>query len=197
MKKANGLKDAEVVYCTNCGEKLLRQPVTPDKGHSWPCYRWFDPAGNLADNCPGCGAITSALTTSPAALSRAMILERLGQLGARDQAMIYAMARRIIEVAERETPAGVPAAERANQKEPAFTEERFNTYWSLVGTKLTPAEWAAAGWSMAALRHAVRAAQPKDWDMTDEGIDDLAHVIAAGLAERGHPMTPATDGRPG
>lgn len=39
------------------------------------CWEWFDLAGARADNCPGCGAVTSALTTTEHPSTRSVLRE--------------------------------------------------------------------------------------------------------------------------
>jgi hypothetical protein len=51
------------VYCLKCGAELRRaDDPRGDAGRA--CYQWFDLAGARVDNCPGCGAVTSLLTTT-------------------------------------------------------------------------------------------------------------------------------------
>ena len=103
MQNASKLTNAIKVYCTTCGAEFLRQPVTARrKNRIRICFKWFDREGLLADNCPGCGAATSSLSTSPTALSREAILARLNQLDMHDQGLIFTFARRLIEVADGE-----------------------------------------------------------------------------------------------
>ncbi len=58
----------QTVFCKICATPMLRK----HNGHTpsgRPAYTWFDLAGRLADNCPGCGAFTSAVTTTTTTMS--------------------------------------------------------------------------------------------------------------------------------
>jgi len=54
-----------VVFCLECGAELRRREAARSPGETWRCFQWVDLQGNVARNCPGCGAITSNLTTGP------------------------------------------------------------------------------------------------------------------------------------
>lgn len=63
-----------LVYCTTCGTAMERR----DDPHGDPgreCWLWFNLAGGLADKCPGCGAVTSALTTTVHPSTRSVLRE--------------------------------------------------------------------------------------------------------------------------
>jgi len=53
------------VFCLTCGAELRREDDHRD-AEAWPCYRWLTTAGAPADRCPGCGTVTSKLSTTPA-----------------------------------------------------------------------------------------------------------------------------------
>jgi len=55
-----------IVVCIHCGTEMLRRPARPDAPRiTWRCYTWhpMDQPHVLAHRCPGCGAITSLLST--------------------------------------------------------------------------------------------------------------------------------------
>lgn len=52
-----------LVYCLACGAPMIRRPDPEGTPGGYPAFQWYTLGGSDAPNCPGCGAITSLLTT--------------------------------------------------------------------------------------------------------------------------------------
>jgi hypothetical protein len=78
----------------------------------------------------------------------------------------------------------------------ATQELSFDDLWDrYMGAYVTPTEYAAEGWHMGRILRDLRELwgnHPTD-RLTPDELAEVANGIAAGLEERGYPMTPATD----
>jgi len=80
-----------LVYCLACGAPMIRRPDPEGTPGGYPAFQWYTLGGSDAHNCPGCGAITSLLTTGerPATDQRQAIIAR----GPVDPAAVADLAR--------------------------------------------------------------------------------------------------------
>lgn len=91
-----------LVYCQRCGTTLLRRVYTRGR-EAHACYRWFDLAGREAHACPGCGEITSLLSTTEdtCELRRARFVAQLARLPEDVQSSVLSAAELLASLVER------------------------------------------------------------------------------------------------